>query len=115
MPSEFPDLSRYSLGIYSFQPATGAPKFGLPIILVDCLSRPIGSLSSPASVTNHGLKILNVDSLLDINIISLAFIDLILAVLNQNCTCFCDFVIFINAPLNYPARVDTFKHQNHVS
>ena len=26
-----------------------------------------------------------------------------------------DFRIFIDAPLNSPVRVDTFRHQNHVS
>ena len=48
------------------------------------------------------------------------YIDLILAVLCQNCTCFCDFVmrdfmIFITASFNFPARVDTFRHQNQDS
>ena len=38
---------------------------------------------------------------------SLAFIDPILALLGQNGTCFCDWVIFIEAPLNSPARVVT--------
>ena len=42
---------------------------------------------------------------------SQALIDLILAILGQNGSCLRDLKIFIDAPLNSPARVDIFRHQ----
>ena len=53
--------------------------------------------------------------LFNTKIMSFAFIDPILASLDQNGMCLYDCVIFVAAPLNSLARVDTLGHQNYVS
>ena len=50
----------------------------------------------------------------------LALTGLVVSLLGLNGTCLYEFVLrdfrtFIHAPLNSPARVDTFRYQNHVS
>ena len=60
--------------------------------------------------------------LLDTNIMFLALIGSILALLCQNSTCLCDILIvylpglriYIAAPWNSPVRVDTSRHQNRI-
>ena len=48
-----------------------------------------------------------------------AFIDPILAVLGQKCTCLCEWLFYVRIsiaePLNSATRVDTFGHRKRVA
>ena len=55
-------------------------------------------------------SLVRVDILKGTEIMSLAFIDPILALLDKNGTCLCNNNIFIDATLNSPAQVDTFRY-----